>query len=234
MKVGVLCSLVPSFKIGDCSFVAGNIGTPNQTSIKSISLDGKTILYASSPPSNGGWKVGSRVLNDTPANGQPKGWICTASTGGGSTWVSEGDLGAGGGSSSSSEPVSADTTATVSLTTSQIGNLIYTGTADGNWSLPALSTSTNNGLAYRIYNASAFTLYLWSSTPSTIYFVEPYARSTYDPTTNNINTMIKGYAIPSNSYIDVVSLYNGTGNPYWLVRDNKGCIAASPPGTSWY
>lgn len=37
------------------------------------------------------WTIGSRVLNDNPSVGQPKGWICTAS-GQPGTWSSEGNL----------------------------------------------------------------------------------------------------------------------------------------------
>lgn len=42
-------------------------------------------------PTAGTWEVGRRVINDAPAIGQPKAWICTvAGTPG--TWVSEGNL----------------------------------------------------------------------------------------------------------------------------------------------
>lgn len=234
MQVGVYSSDVQSFKIGECCFQAGNVAVPNQTSIKSVSLNGKTILYASSPPSNGGWKVGSKVFNETPAIGQPKGWVCTASTNSSSTWISEGDLGSGSsGSSTTVESVSTNLTATSTLSLSQMGTLVYTGTSDANWTLYPLNLASTNGVNYKIFNPTPYTLYLWSYTPSSHFFVEPSAKSTYDPTFNPLNTLVKGYAIPCNAYIDVVAVYNGSGNPYWLVRDNKGCIAASPPGTAW-
>ena len=114
-----------------------------------------------------------------------------------------------------------------------MGTLVYTGTSDANWTLYPLNLASTNGVNYKIFNPTPYTLYLWSYTPSSHFFVEPSAKSTYDPTFNPLNTLVKGYAIPCNAYIDVVAVYNGSGNPYWLVRDNKGCIAASPPGTAW-
>jgi hypothetical protein len=55
------------------------------------SSDQARISYYTTSPDRGTWAVGDRVLNATPAVGQPKGWICTvAGTPG--TWVSEGNL----------------------------------------------------------------------------------------------------------------------------------------------
>jgi len=52
---------------------------------------GRTTFYLSAAPTIGTWKLGDRVVNTSPAVGQPKGWICTvAGTPG--TWVSEGNL----------------------------------------------------------------------------------------------------------------------------------------------
>lgn len=49
------------------------------------------IFCESAAPTTGTYAVGDRVLNSTPAVGQPKGWICTvAGTPG--TWISEGNL----------------------------------------------------------------------------------------------------------------------------------------------
>jgi hypothetical protein len=45
----------------------------------------------SSAPTTGSWKAGDRIVNKTPAVGQPKAWVCTAS-GTPGVWVSEGDL----------------------------------------------------------------------------------------------------------------------------------------------
>jgi hypothetical protein len=55
------------------------------------SSDQARISYYTTSPDRGTWAIGDRVLNATPAVGQPKGWICTvAGTPG--TWVSEGNL----------------------------------------------------------------------------------------------------------------------------------------------
>jgi hypothetical protein len=51
----------------------------------------KRIFESTSAPAVGAWIAGDKVINSTPAVGQPKGWICTvAGTPG--TWVSEGNL----------------------------------------------------------------------------------------------------------------------------------------------
>lgn len=55
------------------------------------SSDQARISYYTTSPDRGTWAIGDRVLNATPAVGQPKGWICiVAGTPG--TWVSEGNL----------------------------------------------------------------------------------------------------------------------------------------------
>jgi hypothetical protein len=53
---------------------------------------GTSDIYAGiAAPTSGTYKQGDRVLNNAPAVGQPKGWVCTvAGTPG--TWVSEGNL----------------------------------------------------------------------------------------------------------------------------------------------
>lgn len=56
-----------------------------------IPYDRETRLQATEAPTTGTWAVGDRVVNSTPAVGQPKAWVCTvAGTPG--TWVSEGNL----------------------------------------------------------------------------------------------------------------------------------------------
>jgi hypothetical protein len=49
------------------------------------------VYCESAAPISGTYVIGDRVLNSTPAVGQPKGWICTVS-GTPGTWVSEGNL----------------------------------------------------------------------------------------------------------------------------------------------
>lgn len=52
---------------------------------------GRAVTYGVSPPASGTWRLGDRVINQDPAIGQPKSWVCTvAGTPG--TWVSEGNL----------------------------------------------------------------------------------------------------------------------------------------------
>lgn len=46
---------------------------------------------AAAAPSAGSWGVGDRVINNAPAVGQPKAWVCTVA-GVPGTWVSEGNL----------------------------------------------------------------------------------------------------------------------------------------------
>lgn len=70
----------------------GQIMIPAVISTKhGTSSDQSRIAYYNVSPDRGTWSVGDRVLNSSPAVGQPKGWICTvAGTPG--TWVSEGNL----------------------------------------------------------------------------------------------------------------------------------------------
>lgn len=49
------------------------------------------ITWGTAAPTSGTWANGDRVVNVTPAVGQPKGWICTVG-GTPGTWVSEGNL----------------------------------------------------------------------------------------------------------------------------------------------
>jgi hypothetical protein len=49
------------------------------------------VWRAGAAPTSGTWKLGDRVLNVSPAVGQPKAWVCTAA-GTPGTWVSEGNL----------------------------------------------------------------------------------------------------------------------------------------------
>jgi len=51
----------------------------------------KGVNLGTAPPTAGTWAVGRRILNASPAVGQPKGWICIAA-GTPGTWVSEGNL----------------------------------------------------------------------------------------------------------------------------------------------
>jgi len=50
-----------------------------------------SLSYNSAAPTSGTYSQGDRVVNATPAVGQPKGWICTVG-GTPGTWVSEGNL----------------------------------------------------------------------------------------------------------------------------------------------
>ena len=51
----------------------------------------RKIQWGTAAPVSGTWTQGDRVLNQTPAIGQPKAWACTVS-GSPGTWVSEGNL----------------------------------------------------------------------------------------------------------------------------------------------
>ena len=51
----------------------------------------KGTISMSSYPTTGIWKKGDRIINNNPAVGQPKSWICTVS-GTPGTWISEGNL----------------------------------------------------------------------------------------------------------------------------------------------
>lgn len=55
------------------------------------STTAKATAYASAAPTTLTWSIGDRVINNTPAVGSPKGWVCIAS-GTPGTWVSEGNL----------------------------------------------------------------------------------------------------------------------------------------------
>lgn len=55
------------------------------------STTAKATAYASAAPTTLTWSIGDRVLNNSPAVGSSKGWVCTAS-GTPGTWVSEGNL----------------------------------------------------------------------------------------------------------------------------------------------
>lgn len=55
-----------------------------------LGLD-RSIQHGTAAPVAGTWAVGDRIINQAPAVGQPKSWVCTvAGTPG--TWVSEGNL----------------------------------------------------------------------------------------------------------------------------------------------
>ncbi|MGZ5029066.1 MAG: glycosyl hydrolase family 28-related protein [Methylobacter sp.] len=49
------------------------------------------VMYGSAAPTTGNWLLGERVINSSPAVGQPKAWTCTVA-GSPGTWVSEGNL----------------------------------------------------------------------------------------------------------------------------------------------
>jgi hypothetical protein len=68
--------------------VVGDALFPPKTDLTAQSAG---IYYGTAAPASGTFTIGSRVLNSTPAVGQPKGWICTVS-GTPGTWVSEGNL----------------------------------------------------------------------------------------------------------------------------------------------
>ncbi len=55
------------------------------------STTAKATAYASAAPTTLTWSIGDRVINNTPAVGRPKGWVCTAS-GTPGTWVAESNL----------------------------------------------------------------------------------------------------------------------------------------------
>lgn len=55
-----------------------------------LQLD-KVVMHGAAAPIAGGWEVGDRVFNSSPAVGSPKSWVCTVS-GTPGTWVSEGNL----------------------------------------------------------------------------------------------------------------------------------------------
>ena len=69
---------------------------PAASSIISIGSNGVAfqelqIISLNTAPTTGTWAKGDRCINNQPAVGSPKGWICTvAGTPG--TWVSEGNL----------------------------------------------------------------------------------------------------------------------------------------------
>ena len=59
--------------------------------LSSIAATELRICFGNAAPTAGTWTTGDRVKNQTPAIGQPKGWVCTV-TGTPGTWVSEGNL----------------------------------------------------------------------------------------------------------------------------------------------
>jgi len=52
---------------------------------------GRATTYGTAAPVTGTWARGDRVINQDPAIGQPKSWVCTV-TGTPGVWVSEGNL----------------------------------------------------------------------------------------------------------------------------------------------
>lgn len=80
---------------GSCE-VSGNIGTVNRTGSTATSNYtrnglGRRVVNGPAAPTTGAWLLGERVVNDVPAVGSPKGWVCTVA-GSPGTWVSEGNL----------------------------------------------------------------------------------------------------------------------------------------------
>lgn len=76
--------------------VSGNIGTVNRTGSTATSNYtrnglGRRVVNGPAAPTTGAWLLGERVVNDVPAVGSPKGWVCTVA-GSPGTWVSEGNL----------------------------------------------------------------------------------------------------------------------------------------------
>ena len=60
--------------------------------LNAIKRAGQVVdVYRSTPPTDGDWIVGQRVVRDPPVVGQPKSWVCTVA-GSPGTWVSEGNL----------------------------------------------------------------------------------------------------------------------------------------------
>lgn len=71
--------------------LAGNTGTTGTPWAYQMNGNKFKTAYFPQPPTTSAWIVGDRILNSTPAVGQPKSWVCTvAGTPG--TWVSEGNL----------------------------------------------------------------------------------------------------------------------------------------------
>lgn len=68
-----------------CGVVGANAASFNTRSLPEI------VWRAAAAPTVGTWEVNNRVLNVTPAVGQPKAWACTVA-GAPGTWVSEGNL----------------------------------------------------------------------------------------------------------------------------------------------
>ena len=125
-----------------------------------------------------------------------------------------------------------NSTTSTTLTSAQSGDLIYTGTADTTWTLPVF-TSTSNGLVYRIYNASAYTLKVQSGDLVNQLIVMPTAdagSTTYSASTAlTLGTaLIPKFAIPRNGYLEIMSVYVSGGTSFWLVRNNIGGIASIP------
>ena len=60
-------------------------------SFQNYGMKGRTEIYAAVAPTTGTWYQGDRVINSSPAVGNPKAWTCTVS-GTPGTWVSEGNL----------------------------------------------------------------------------------------------------------------------------------------------
>ena len=74
------------------NIIFGNLGgtgvTPNTNK---FTLGLMTFYFSNTVPVAGTYKLGDRIINNNPAVGQAKGWVCTvAGTPG--TWVSEGNL----------------------------------------------------------------------------------------------------------------------------------------------
>lgn len=67
----------------------------NPTIVATVRREGsntsKAVAYAGAAPTTLTWSIGDRVINNAPAVGSPKGWVCTVS-GTPGTWVSEGNL----------------------------------------------------------------------------------------------------------------------------------------------
>ena len=125
-----------------------------------------------------------------------------------------------------------NSTTSRTLSSVNVGDLIYTGNADTTWTLPIFNLASN-GIVYRIYNASAYTLKLQSGDLVNQLMVMPSADTgSTSVSTSTALTLatakIPKFTIPRNGYLEVMSVYVSGGTSFWLVRNNVGSIAAVP------